>query len=100
MEEFKYDEIEMKIREQNFELAKGFTLLHSLLLVGEWDTMKAIYGFTDERFPIMASEVENARQLLDKNSPAHKAIFENPLTKLAVISQPMENKKDEDKKNE
>lgn len=97
--DYSYDENEMRIRDFAFELAKIESQMKSFMVSIEWEKLQKEQGDGfKEKYPAITSLIEGNVELTNPNSPARKLIFDNPLMKLAVISQ--KPKTDEESKNE
>ena len=96
-----YDKEEMARRSLIYELAKLDTMCNAFLEALEWDQMKEKYGFKDEDWPNVARVVNASKALLNPESKGFQQLFDNPLTKLAIISQPFDVfKKTEEEKDD
>ena len=96
----KYDKEEMKRRDLIFEITKLDVLCSSVLEVIEWEKLKETYKFQDSDYPTLARAVASAKSLLENDSAAYRTLFENPLTKLAIISQRFNTKNDTEEKKD
>lgn len=88
----RYDEEELKMRSSMFDLSIPIAMLLNKFAISEWETLQMKYGFSETDYPALKQMIDNMR---DTNS--FKMLRENPLLKLAMISNPIpEKQKEED----
>ncbi len=82
-----YDQDEMEMRELAFEAAKLTSMARALAVMVEWKKLKKEDELFETKYPAITEIIKGNQELLDPNSFGNKMIFNNPLMKLAMISQ-------------
>ena len=92
-----YDRDEMEMRSVMFEIAKLQAISKSLGVVLEWEKLIKKYPTFATDYPVITELVKANREFLDPDNLSNNLLLNNPLIKLAFISQtpPKDNKEEE-----
>ncbi len=92
-----YDRDEMEMRSVMFEIAKLQAISKSLGVVLEWEKLIKEYPTFATDYPVITELVKANRDFLDPNNWSNNLLLNNPLIKLAFISQepPKDNQEEE-----
>lgn len=90
-----YDEEELKMRASLFDMAVPVVGIINLFAISEWGILQTKYGFSETDYPALKLMIDNMRDM-----KTFRTLTENPLLKMAMISNPMEDEKKDDDQSE
>ena len=94
-----YDRDEMEMRSVMFEIAKLQAISKSLGVVLEWEKLIKEYPTFATDYPVITELVKANREFLDPDNWSNNLLLNNPLIKLAFISQAPPKKEEKDDSN-
>ncbi len=83
-----YDQGEMEMRNLAFEVVTVVARAKAFLVKMEWEKLKKENAMFEKDYPTITELILGNLNFLNPNSPGSKMIFDNPLMKLAILSQP------------